>query len=95
VDIVLIETEPVFLEFEFVGFQINIHSLAYGLSDIYPQKILLERLDDWVIGLLRVEISVCVEVLEKLDTFETGEEISDIGVQAQINAIGVFIVTEI
>jgi limonene-1,2-epoxide hydrolase len=75
VDKVVIETEPVFVEFEIIAFQINIHSLAYRLSHVYDQVVLLERLDYGVIGLLRVEISVCVYILEKLDTVVMGEEI--------------------
>jgi hypothetical protein len=72
---IFIETDPVFVEFELVTFQINIHSLTYRLSDIYHEVILLERLDYGVIGLLRVEESVCVYEFEILGTVVLGEEI--------------------
>jgi hypothetical protein len=75
VDKVVIETEPVFVEFEIIAFQINIHSMAYRFSHIYDQVVLLERLDYGVFGLLRVEKSVCIDILEILGTVIKGEEI--------------------
>jgi hypothetical protein len=92
---IVIETDPVFVEFEFVALQINIHSLGYRLLHVYRQVVLLERLNYKVVCLLRVEKSVCVYVFEILGSVVKGKEIIDIGIQTQINAIGIFIIAEV
>jgi hypothetical protein len=63
-NIVIIEADPIFIEFEIIIFERNIIITCEGLLEIDKCVVAFEILDDWILGVVRVEIGVRVNVLD-------------------------------
>jgi hypothetical protein len=61
-NIVIIEADPIFIEFEIIIFQGNIVKICEGLFEIDVRVITFKIRDDRVLGVVRVEIGVRVNV---------------------------------
>jgi hypothetical protein len=82
----LLKTDPVLLNPKIIVLQIDLHLLCLILLQIKIGKSSFKVPDQWLIRVVRVEIRVRVDVLNKLAFAISELEISDVFVNSQVNA---------
>jgi hypothetical protein len=78
-NIIFLEADPIFIEFEFIVFEGNVVIIGEGLLYIEERIVEFEVLDDGILGVVRVEVGVRVDVLDELGFAELGLEFENIG----------------
>jgi hypothetical protein len=73
-NIIIIEADPIFIEFEIVAFERNIVITCVGLLEIDFHEVAFEIIVDGILGVVRVEIGVSVNVFDVLGFSECGLE---------------------